>query len=238
MEAPSLRDQPPFPIWLWLALVFSAWTVMHGLHQALLVTGPAVNPEVTLLGWTAAKLIAWMLPTAILVWRRAGPSSLRWLGLSTNKGLHVALLWSGAWIALQELGTRLRWPLFERPAPDLAVSHLVGALAIAPLFEEVMFRGAMLRALRERGVRREQAVLASSLAFAALHLPGWFARRGLDPSLLGSFAGIAVFGLVLGSLAWRTTSLWAPVALHLANNLLSTGALGWLMRTACASYRG
>jgi membrane protease YdiL (CAAX protease family) len=122
--------------------------------------------------------------------------------------------------------------MFDRPPPNLTPHHLVGALLVAPIFEELLFRGAMLRALRERGLGRGPAVLASALAFAALHLPGWIVHKGLDPSIVASFFGVAAFGVVLGHLGWRAPSLWAPIALHAANNLLSTGALGWLARHA------
>jgi membrane protease YdiL (CAAX protease family) len=36
--------------------------------------------------------------------------------------------------------------------------------------------------------------------------------------------------VVLGYLGWRTPSLWAPIALHCANNLWSEGVLGWIAR--------
>jgi membrane protease YdiL (CAAX protease family) len=176
-------------------------------------------------------MIAWLVPTLTIAFRAKGRSTLRWLGLTADRaGLRVALVWCAGWLAFQLSGVALRLPLFQAPPTHVRVEDLPGALLVAPLFEELMFRGFMLRALRERGVARERAVLTSALRFAALHLPGWLAHRGLDPGMLGSFAGIAFFGVVVGYLAWRTASLWPAILLHVTNNALSTGLLGWLVR--------
>jgi membrane protease YdiL (CAAX protease family) len=236
VRGPSLSNsgtpdaRRPFPVALWLALVFGAWTLMHALNRGLPIITARSDPALALLGWTCAKTVAWLLPTAWLTWRHARASSLRWLGLCTSQGLALAFVWSCAWVALQSFGVHFGLPLFNRPPPDLEPHRLVGALLIAPLFEELLFRGAMMRALRERGMRRELVVLLSALAFSALHLPGWFVHRGPDPAILGSFVSMAAFGVLLGYLRWLTPSLWAAVGLHAANNLYSTGALACLAR--------
>lgn len=142
------------------------------------------------------------------------------------------LLVTALWLSVQVVGVSLGIPQFEIPPYQPRWSELAGALLIAPTFEELMFRGVMLRSMRERGSERERVVLVTALAFAALHLPGWFARRGLDPTIAGSFLGIAGFGVVLGYAAWYARSLWAPVLLHALHNAWSTGLLAWLVRTA------
>jgi membrane protease YdiL (CAAX protease family) len=155
----------PFPVWLWLGLVFGAWTLAHTLSSQLQIVTQASTTAWALLWWTCAKTVAWLLPTAWLTWRHTGASALRWLGLCTLRGLGSAALWSSAWITLQVVGLHFHLPLFNRLPEDLEPHHLLGALLIAPLFEELLFRGVLLRALRERGVQRERAVLLSALAF-------------------------------------------------------------------------
>lgn len=106
---------------------------------------------------------------------------------------------------------------------------LIGGLVVAPLLEELAFRGAMLRLMRAHGYTRTAAVWINATAFAALHLPGWCFRFGFSLMVVKSFAGIALFGLVTSYLAWSTPTLWGPIALHFANNAWSTRAIAaWL----------
>lgn len=208
----------------WLGIVLALWTLAHALNRWLLHMD-AAGPAALYAYWTFAKLACWIAPTAWLLRRPSLAAAAGWLGLRDARGIGTALLWACAWLVLQQIGLALHLPGFKGPSNDVELYSLLGALLSAPLFEELMFRGFMLRALRAAGVAREPAVLASALGFAALHLPGWLFRRGLDAGIAGSFASMLVFGLVAGYLAWRTPSLWAPIAFHALNNLWSTGAL-------------
>ena len=81
----------------------------------------------------------------------------------------------------------------------------------APVFEEVVFRAALLGGLRKR-LGKGKALLASSIAFGAYHLLfgwGWF--KALDMTLVG-----VVFGVVY--LRYR---LAGSIACHIANNAAS-----------------
>ena len=93
---------------------------------------------------------------------------------------------------------------------------LVASL-LAPLAEEVAFRGYVLSALRTRLPARA-AVVGSAVLFAAMHL---------DPV---RFPAVLVLGLYLGWLAWRSGSIWPAVAAHAVNN-----GLGALVIAAGAS---
>lgn len=227
MPASASTSEPPrtsTSVPAWLALVLGAWSGMHALHLLLPIPTQG-RPLLALTWWTCAKVCAWLLPTVLFTLRHAGRAWARWLGLDNLRGIGAAVALSAAWIAFQIVGLWLQLPLFKAPDSGLPWHAFVGALLIAPLFEELMFRGFMLRALRERGYSHLAVVVLTALAFAALHLPGWFVHRGLDAGIAGSFVSIAAFGLLLGELGWRTPSLWAPVLLHLANNVWSTGVL-------------
>jgi membrane protease YdiL (CAAX protease family) len=211
---------------IWMVAVSVLWVAAHSLNRWVLLLDQASAGE-RFAYWTSAKLIAWLLPTWLLL-RQYGHASLRWLGLATSKGLGIAVLWSVLWVAVQETGCRLQLPLFSRPPADLGWYALAGSLLVAPCFEEVMFRGAMLRTMKEAGFARGLTVACSALAFAALHVPGWIFRRGLDPALGLAFLSVWVLGTAAGFLAWRVPSLWGPIVLHWANNFWSTGALAWI----------
>jgi nicotinamidase-related amidase len=73
---------------------------------------------------------------------------------------------------------------------------------LAPIIEELMFRGILLPWLRQ-AVGPWPAILLSSAIFAIAHLDAW-------PAPFALF----VLALFLGYLAYRTTSLVAPIVLH------------------------
>ncbi|MGH9062243.1 MAG: lysostaphin resistance A-like protein, partial [Acidimicrobiales bacterium] len=83
---------------------------------------------------------------------------------------------------------------------------LVAFLAVgAPLVEELFFRGLLLRALLGR-TRAPVAMVLSALLFAMAHFEAV------------QFAGLALFGCVLGYLACRTGRLGPGMAAHAAFN--------------------
>ncbi|MFT3788849.1 MAG: CPBP family intramembrane metalloprotease [Tepidisphaeraceae bacterium] len=89
------------------------------------------------------------------------------------------------------------------------VLTIVNAVLIAPVAEELLFRGHVQTALRTTTGRPWVAILATSALFAVIH-PWW------------SIPGILVLAICLGYLYERTASLWACIALHVGFNLLST----------------
>ena len=97
-------------------------------------------------------------------------------------------------------------PLFGRGLGGLALALFLGGV-IAPLAEEIFFRGFLHAGLRSRwGV--PLGALLSSLIFGLVH----FAP--------GVFLGIFLMGLVLAYLYERSGSLWPCILLHGAINSL------------------
>jgi membrane protease YdiL (CAAX protease family) len=87
---------------------------------------------------------------------------------------------------------------------------VVAAVVLAPVVEELVFRGLVHRALRVR-LAPVVATLISSAAFAAVHVD--VARS--QPWALG---GLLLVGIVLASAYERTGGLLVPVALHAGFN--------------------
>ncbi|MGL4549911.1 MAG: CPBP family glutamic-type intramembrane protease, partial [Gemmataceae bacterium] len=95
---------------------------------------------------------------------------------------------------------------------ELPAALLVVAMALLPaLCEEFMFRGFLLRALL-RGGPAWQAVMTTAALFAAFHL---FVHNSLA---VERFAPSLAMGLVLGTLAWASGSIWPGVVLHALHN--------------------
>jgi uncharacterized protein len=89
----------------------------------------------------------------------------------------------------------------------------------APFFEELYFRGLLQRAAVRR-LRPVAGIALSALAFGLVHanaLSGW--------SALALVAALAVFGVVLSSLAHRTGRLGPGLVAHFTFNAVSLVAL-------------
>lgn len=82
---------------------------------------------------------------------------------------------------------------------------LLTSLVIAPLVEEIVFRGALLKAL-QKSLNLPIAVLTSSALFALVHI---------NPVQMGY---AFVLGLILCILRLKSGSLWGCVAMHIAFN--------------------
>lgn len=95
-------------------------------------------------------------------------------------------------------------------APISTLALVAGAVLIAPICEEIFFRGFLFAGLLHR-MSLWPAALLSAFLFALAH------------GDIGSFAVLFVFGLVLAIVRWRTGSIWPGVIIHAANN--ATAAL-------------
>jgi len=134
----------------------------------------------------------------------------RVIGLSLL-GLAAASLfgsWCAPWIAewlhrpstLQEVVPIIRFGLGMNP-----VATVVSVVIVAPICEEIIFRGLLYGALENRlGVAG--AILISAVVFAVVHLQ------------ITYFIGLLGVGIVLGWARWKTGSLGLPIVLHIINN--------------------
>ncbi len=83
---------------------------------------------------------------------------------------------------------------------------------VAPFTEEIIFRGVIYPALRER-FRAPAAILLSSTIFALMH------------SDIFVFAGLFAFGILLAYLFEKHENLWLPISVHFFNNLFANIAV-------------
>jgi len=85
-------------------------------------------------------------------------------------------------------------------------------IAVAPVAEEVFFRGFMYGGLRSR-LPVWAAALISSGIFGLLHYT--------DPDSIAVVPQLALLGVLLAWLYERTGSLWPPIILHVLNNAIA-----------------
>lgn len=95
---------------------------------------------------------------------------------------------------------------------------VVVAAVLAPIAEEVLFRGVALTGLA-RKISFGWANAIQAALFATLHLSATL------------FPVFFLMGLIAGELMRRSGGLLAPIALHALNNGAAVFALWWLMRT-------
>lgn len=177
--------------------------------QLVLGTGLATIAAGQLLGVAvpAVAALAWLRP-------REGWS----LDLSPSLGallalaLWPALLWADAFRARWLTDPRQEEMFAEIVAGNGLLPLLLALGVLAPLAEELLFRGTVLPVFARAWGGRAAVPLSAAL-FAAFHLS---AAQIVVPFLLG---------LVLGWLRLRTGSLWACVAAHAAHNAATLAAM-------------
>lgn len=102
------------------------------------------------------------------------------------------------------------------------VAAMVTAVVLAPVTEELIFRGILLKTLEARG--RRTIMVVTSLVFAAFHL------LGLDPSRMLEAAAVVLpqlflVGLVLAWVTIRSNRLGPAIFIHSGFNLLAAVVL-------------
>lgn len=111
----------------------------------------------------------------------------------------------------EELAEVLKQLLVARTFTDWAIIVL-GAVLLAGLFEEMLFRGFLQNSLEQYGdVTR--AVLWTALLFAAFHVNPWW------------LAQIILLGVILGVLAWKSDSIIPGAIVHAINNAISVALI-------------
>ena len=145
-------------------------------------------------------------------WAEVSPSWLRtrqWTVLAWSVVASLGAIIPSQW--LQELMPQL--PNIVEEQMGLILSDRWGYVVLAllaPMAEEIVFRGAVLRTLLGwtggRAYRPATAIAVSALLFAAAHL---------NPAQMPH---AFLVGLLLGWMYWRTGSILPSMAYHWANN--------------------
>ena len=171
---------------------------------------------IALLGWLWARHPRWLdaVGQPGRAWREVHEGAVFGLILYGVVALAVAWPLGKLLTLLTDDVVRSRPRLtFDEPAGALAIG-VIFALVVAPFAEELFFRGVLFRALRDRHGFATASV-GSTAAFALVH---FVPRSGLDNVVL--VAATAVMGAGLALVYERRRNLLAPLAAHVAFNLL------------------
>lgn len=221
---------PPWPAWHAPVAILAALTgaLIAGLLISLAAAPFGADltrapPAVALLSTAVQDLC--FIAAAVLLARRTTPPTLAQFGLRPTP-LRPAILWAAAALGVL-LAAETAWTraLGVNDSPDLpaefGVDHSRAALVataalvtvLAPIAEEVLFRGFVFGALAHRRGPAAAAAITGIL-FGLLHIAS---------SPLYALVPLMLFGALLCLIYQRTGSLYPSIALHAINNAIAFG---------------
>jgi uncharacterized protein len=228
--SPVLAFLAVLPLTVFLVVLVGTPLVWFGIDPA--------GPTAVLVSIVVTAL-AYLLVVRLVV---VGTGSLSWrdLGVVRPDGEAVRdLLWGGLLAFPVLLVTGLvglvlsgflpipESPLPPTPDPVGLAMNLVTAAVVAPIGEELFFRGFATSAWA-RVLGRRRAIVRGAIFFAAVHVLTIGAGGAVEGLGLAAFA-LAVripVALALGWVFLRRRTLYAPIALHAVFNALQVLALG------------
>ena len=184
-----------------------------------LITKSADKTTGMIITTTVATGVVTIVIFLLTRWAEVSPNWIRtrpWLVLIWSVIAAMGALIPSAW--LQEQMPEL--PNFVENEFDMILTNRWGYLAIgllAPLSEEIVLRGAVLRSLLSKPLfanRSERFNIWTAISISAL----FFALIHFNPAQMPH---AFVIGLLLGWMYWRTGSILPGVAYHWANNSIA-----------------
>lgn len=229
------------------ALLLVLWTIVAQVVVGVAVLASradvgsdlvGVTVSLVVQGVTLAGVLVWLALRSRLSWRLLGPLPPRLRDLWVGSGVGVA---GFVIVTLLLLLADQLWGEVE--PPDQPLTRMIGegglvtllvvvvAVLAAPVVEEVVFRGLLFQAIRERaGVF--PAMGLSALIFGAVHLPQIVEVEaetglveGINVAALPSIAGLAILGFWFAGAFHRTGRLGVVVAAHATFNGIALALL-------------
>jgi membrane protease YdiL (CAAX protease family) len=162
------------------------------------------------MGSETATFISFSLATLLVTSRRVGAvvrgRSVLGIAVGTVAGWASYPVWV---FLIVSVGLALGLPPRETlDPPARGVASIVSAVALAPVFEELLYRERLLLALRARA-GASVAIAVTSVLFALPHVEAW--------SVLGTF----LVGLALGVTRVAAGSISLCIGIHAGLNLAS-----------------
>jgi membrane protease YdiL (CAAX protease family) len=208
-----------------VVVVLVAGALAGDLSDPAAIEKLASNGEVISLSLVASTPFAVGL-SIFFAWTCPGVSVREYLGF-VPVSWKVVLL---GWISVIALGVSYDWvsSFFDRPEiPEFMINAYQTArvkpllwfavIVLAPVAEEVFFRGFLFKGLEASAVGGVGAVLLTSLAWAAIHLQ-------YD---LFNILTLFTLGILLGLFRLRTGSMVPALLMHVLQNLMATLQVAW-----------
>ena len=212
----SAMKRPLSPFVCYLAFFYLAWTFVwvYGVYPWANTSIGDATLSYALIN-IVFRLLIWVLPVFGYLRYIDNVNVLDYLQLKQywRRGVIVGLTLS----VINFLGTMARIGSPAWSSAHITWNSVLGTSILVGVFEEIPFRGFMLRKLQER-FDFVTSMIVSSILFVGAHIPGWL--------LLGSLTAyniiyIFAFGSVMAIILRYSKSLWAPIISHSLNDGLS-----------------
>ncbi len=215
----SIRD-------VWLGLAVFGLLVAAAISFAFLAQSRSSELNLGLvvsLGELLLLVPVWLLAVRKyrVGWDALGLRSFKWEMLGLGCGLMILSLAFnlvfGLFLGL--FGLRIQpdlAPIFAQLSSPWLL--LIGGAVVAPIVEEIFFRGFIFAGLRPRHGWQRAAVI-SSVLFALIHL--------IPTAIIPIF----ILGYIFAYLYHRSNSIWPAILMHSATNALALGAAYIMAKT-------
>ena len=195
---------------VFLAIQVIAGAIIQGIY--LIWKGPGAELDAT--GTILVMTLFSVMTMALFLWQKWAVVSRHWI--RTRPWVVLA------WCVLAALGALIPSAWLQEQMPelpniveeefDMILRNRYGYFVVglmAPLAEELVFRGAILRSLLKWNSRPWVAIAISAVLFSAAHM---------NPAQMPH---TFLIGLLLGWMYWRTNSIVPGVAFHWVNNTVA-----------------
>jgi CAAX protease family protein len=209
---------------LFLIAFFVLWTLRATVFYA--VDESIVSPASRAAYSDLLKFAIWVLPAAafVQVLRSAHPA--QYLGLSAWPSRRKWLPCLGVTVTFLLVVALFDLTVGEKSFSAAGLSSLPIALwlvqlVLSALFEELLFRGLIIKELLAL-LPASVAIALTSLLFVGVHLPYWLSHGGATRAMMTNARGVFVLSVVTCWLFAKTGSIWPPTVAHVANNALAS----------------
>lgn len=195
---------------VFLAIQVIAGAIIQGIY--LIWKGPGAELDAT--GTILMMILFSVMTMALFLWQKWAVVSRHWIQTRP----WVVLVWC----VLAALGALIPSAWLQEQMPelpnlveeefDMILRNRYGYFVVglmAPLAEELVFRGAILRSLLKWNSRPWVAIAISAVLFSVAHM---------NPAQMPH---TFLIGLLLGWMYWRTNSIVPGVAFHWVNNTVA-----------------
>ena len=99
-----------------------------------------------------------------------------------------------------------------------SIIRIIGSVILAPIVEELIFRGLILNALSKRNVNLHFAIFIQAVIFVLLHNFTYENSLSSNIGIVQSLIDASLFGYA----RYHTKSIFTPITMHVTGNFIAT----------------
>jgi membrane protease YdiL (CAAX protease family) len=211
----TVRDRTSFaPFLVYVAAFHLLWIAWPLFLYPRVVTLGSATLTYALIN-LSFRFLYWIAPVLLYLRYVDGVDPFEYLRMTppVRRGLILALVLT----AINVIGTFARFGMPHLSLQRVTWNSVLGTSFLIGLFEEIPYRGFMLRKFSER-MNVWLANLLTSLLFLSIHLPGWIALHIFNP---GAAVSVFLLGVVFAWAVSYSGSLWSAIITHSVNDCLT-----------------